>query len=281
MAVTSGAVLTGLIGAVWPKTADRGRTVTSDPAPQRPPPEDAGDRVRPMVLFRRGFYASLGVLATAAAAAGCLHRPRGADLGADRPVPGGQPESRGTRADPLAYPPRDRHRGGCPGGAGNGRRLPAIGDPGHGRPVPRHGERLPPLSRQPATPLGRPPPDQRPVPPDQPAQQAARQPACPARQRRVRDQQARVLRAGCHPDGDGAHHLFPGRPAPAAAQRGPAVPAGSPGPVRPHRRRAGRQGRLLHDREHPDLPRRRRWPRSARSLRSGCRSPCRWPSWSR
>jgi hypothetical protein len=23
------------------------------------------------------------------------------------------------------------------------------------------------------------------------------------------------------------------------------------------------------------------WPRSARSPRSGCRSPCRWPSWSR
>jgi hypothetical protein len=40
----------------------------SDPAPQRPPPEDAGARVRPMVLFRSGVYASLGVLATAAAA---------------------------------------------------------------------------------------------------------------------------------------------------------------------------------------------------------------------
>jgi predicted PurR-regulated permease PerM len=41
----------------------------SDPAPQRPPPEDPGGRVRPMVLFRWGVYVSLGVLATAAAAA--------------------------------------------------------------------------------------------------------------------------------------------------------------------------------------------------------------------
>ena len=41
----------------------------SDPAPQEPPPGDAGPRVRPMVLFRWGLYASLGVLATAAAAA--------------------------------------------------------------------------------------------------------------------------------------------------------------------------------------------------------------------
>ena len=40
----------------------------SDPGPRRPPPEDAGARVRPMVLFRSGVYASLGVLATAAAA---------------------------------------------------------------------------------------------------------------------------------------------------------------------------------------------------------------------
>jgi predicted PurR-regulated permease PerM len=41
----------------------------SDPAAQQPPPGDAGPRVRPMVLFRCGLYASLGVLATAAAAA--------------------------------------------------------------------------------------------------------------------------------------------------------------------------------------------------------------------
>ena len=38
-------------------------------APQQPPPGDAGSRVRPMVLFRWGLYVSLGVLATAAAAA--------------------------------------------------------------------------------------------------------------------------------------------------------------------------------------------------------------------
>jgi predicted PurR-regulated permease PerM len=41
----------------------------SGPAPQQPPPGDAGPRVRPTVLFRWGIYVSLGVLATAAAAA--------------------------------------------------------------------------------------------------------------------------------------------------------------------------------------------------------------------
>jgi hypothetical protein len=41
----------------------------SGPAPQQPPPEDPGGRVRPMALFRWGVYVSLGVLATAAAAA--------------------------------------------------------------------------------------------------------------------------------------------------------------------------------------------------------------------
>ena len=39
------------------------------PAPKRPPEGNQSDRVRPMLLFRWGLYASLGVLATAAAAA--------------------------------------------------------------------------------------------------------------------------------------------------------------------------------------------------------------------
>jgi hypothetical protein len=41
-------------------------------------------------------------------------------------------------------------------------------------------------------------------------------------------------------------------------QRGAVLLFPRAGPVRPDRRRDGRQGRLLHDREHPDLPDRRR-----------------------
>jgi predicted PurR-regulated permease PerM len=40
-----------------------------DRVPQRASPEQEGEGVRPMVLFRRGFYTSLGVLVTAAAGA--------------------------------------------------------------------------------------------------------------------------------------------------------------------------------------------------------------------
>ena len=39
------------------------------PAPERSPAGDGSDRVRPALLFRWGLYASLGVLATGAAAA--------------------------------------------------------------------------------------------------------------------------------------------------------------------------------------------------------------------
>jgi predicted PurR-regulated permease PerM len=39
------------------------------PAPKRPPAGNGSDRIRPMLLFRWGLYASLGVLATAVAAA--------------------------------------------------------------------------------------------------------------------------------------------------------------------------------------------------------------------
>jgi predicted PurR-regulated permease PerM len=40
-----------------------------DQAPPRASPGEEGEGVRPMVLFRKGFYTSLGVLVTAAAAA--------------------------------------------------------------------------------------------------------------------------------------------------------------------------------------------------------------------
>jgi predicted PurR-regulated permease PerM len=43
----------------------------SDQVPPRASPGPEADRVRPMVLFRKGLYTSLGVLVTAAAAAAC------------------------------------------------------------------------------------------------------------------------------------------------------------------------------------------------------------------
>jgi predicted PurR-regulated permease PerM len=43
--------------------------VRNSPAPERPPAGNGSDRAHPVLLFRWGLYASLGVLATAAAAA--------------------------------------------------------------------------------------------------------------------------------------------------------------------------------------------------------------------
>jgi hypothetical protein len=48
---------------------ESGGALMSEPVPQRFPPDQEGDRVRPMVLFGKGLFWSLGAVATAATAA--------------------------------------------------------------------------------------------------------------------------------------------------------------------------------------------------------------------
>ena len=162
----------------WDDRPDRRRVVggghiadepTGDPAQQRPSVGVPGGRVRPSTLFRRGVFTSLGVLATAAAAV-AVYTVRGVLILALIAL------FLAVSLDPAV---RALSRWHIRRGLAilvvvlvAGRGLPAVGDPRDGRAVPGHGEGLPPLCRQHATPLGQRAPGQRPVPSDESDQRA-------------------------------------------------------------------------------------------------------------